>query len=49
MEYDFVKGSAEFLNRHIREVLADEHKEMEVTFVTYSHYCDVEDIYSAAY
>lgn len=49
MEYDFVKGAAEFLNRHIREVLENEHKDMEMTFVTYSHYCDVEDIYSAAY
>lgn len=49
MEYDFVKGAAEFLNRHIREVLANEYKDMEVTFVTYSHYCEVEDIYSATY
>lgn len=49
MEYDFVKGAAEFLNRHIRDVLETEHGEMEKVFVTYSHYCDVEDIYSAAY
>ncbi len=49
MEYDFVKGAAEFLNRHISEVLENEHNDMEITFVTYSHYCDVEDIYSAAY
>lgn len=49
MEYDFIKGAAEFLNRHIREVLEEEYKEMEKVFVTYSHYCDMEDIYSAAY
>ncbi len=49
MEYDFVKGAAEFLNRHIRETLNHEYADMEKIFVTYSHYCDVEDIYSAAY
>lgn len=49
MEYDFIKGAAEFLNRHIREVLETEYTGMEMTFVTYSHYCDVEDIYCAAY
>jgi len=49
MEYDFVKGAAEFLNRHIREVLEKEYKSMKIEFVTYSHYCDVEDINSAAY
>lgn len=49
MEYDFIKGAAEFLNFHIREMLEKEYKDMEITFVTYSHYCDVEDIDSAAY
>ena len=49
MEYDFIKGAAEFLNRHIRGVLEGEYSDMEKIFVTYSHYCEVEDIYSAAY
>ena len=44
MEYDFVKGVAEFLNRHIRNALENEFKNMEITFITFSHYCDVEDI-----
>lgn len=48
MEYDFVKGAAEFLNRHIRDALENEFKNMELMFVTYSHYCDVEDIYRGA-
>lgn len=49
MEYDFIKGAAEFLNRHIRNVLKNEYKDMELEFITYSHYCDVEDINSAKY
>ena len=49
MEYDFIKGAAEFLNRYTREVLKQEYKDMELEFITYSHYCDMEDINSAAY
>lgn len=49
MEYDFVKGAAEFLNYHIRSVLREQYGDSNITFVTYSHYCDTEDINRAAY
>ena len=48
MEYDFLKGYAGVLNRQIQDVLFNELKEMNINFVTYSHYCDVDDINSAA-
>ena len=49
MEYDFVRGMADFLNRHIQHVLSTDFREMELEFVTYSHYTDREDMASAAY
>ena len=49
MEYDFIKGASEYLNQHIRGVLEREYGDCRITFVTYSHYCETEDIYGAAY
>lgn len=42
MEYSFVKSQADRLNHHIREVLENEHSDMNINFVTYSHYMEVE-------
>ncbi|MCR5792852.1 MAG: aldolase catalytic domain-containing protein [Lachnospiraceae bacterium] len=49
MEYDFVKKSAIYLNRHVQHALESEFNDMEVSFITYSHYTDVLDMDSAAY
>ena len=49
MEYDFVKGAAHVLNQHIQRKLSSDFGDMEIHFVTYSHYCDIEDVNRAAY
>lgn len=49
MEYYFVKDAASHLNRHIRDVIHEEHKDMQIEFLTYSHYTDEDDCYSAAF
>ena len=49
MEYDFVKSAATYLNLHIRDVLGDEFMEMGIEFITYSHYCDIEDCNNATF
>ena len=43
MEYSFVKSYAARLNFHIREVLSTEYKDMNISFITYSHYMESED------
>lgn len=43
MEYSFVKSNAARLNFHIKEVLAREYGDMNITFITYSHYVETED------
>lgn len=49
MEYDFVKRAAKYLNRHIRDVLCNEFKDMHIDFITFSHYAEAEDVNSAAF
>ncbi len=49
MEYSFVKAEARHLNRHIREVVNKLQETMEINFITYSHYMDVEDSHDAAF
>lgn len=48
-EYDFVKKAAVYLNCHVQHVLESEFGDMDIEFVTYSHYTDVVDMDSAAY
>ena len=49
MEYDFLKGEANALNKHIQSIIFNKLKDIHVNFITYSHYCDIEDSDSAAY
>lgn len=49
MEYSFVKAEARQLNKHIREVITETYSDMNIEFVTYSHYMDVEDSHDAAF
>ena len=47
MEYEFVKHEAEYLNRHIRTMLSGKYANMQVSFITYSHYSQEDSIMSA--
>ena len=38
MEYSFVKTEAIRMNRHIKGVIEDMRKDMNISFITYSHY-----------
>ncbi len=49
MEYSFVKAEARHLNHHIREVINETYKHIDIRFITYSHYMDVEDSYDAGF
>lgn len=49
MEYDFVKRAAAHLNQHIRKVILEEYRDMNIDFITYSHYTEIEDIDSAGF
>ncbi len=49
MEYSFVKQEARHLNYHIREVINETYRDMNIYFITYSHYMDIEDSYDAAF
>lgn len=49
MEYDFVKQAAAHLNCHIRRVITEEYGDMNIDFITYSHYTEIEDIDSARF
>lgn len=49
MEYDFVKGAAFVLNSSVQKKIRTEFGGMDITFVTYSHYTEIEDIDSATY
>lgn len=40
MEYSFVKNYALRLNYHIRDVLATQYRDMAISFITSSHYCE---------
>ena len=44
MEYDFVKNKAHYLNSHIKDILADFKKDMDINFITYSKYNVIVDI-----
>lgn len=49
MEYQFVKKVARHLNSHIRELLRTDFKDMNVEFVTYSHYAAEDDVNSGGF
>lgn len=49
MEYAFVKENARHLNHHIREVINEGYTDMNIEFITYSHYMDKEDSHDAAF
>lgn len=49
MEYDFVKRAAAHLNDHIRSVITEEFGDMDIDFITYSHYAETEDVDSAMF
>lgn len=48
MEYQFVKDEAGYLNSHIKEILEYMSDELQVEFITYSHYLDEVDIHLAS-
>lgn len=49
MEYGFIKSMANNLNKKIRNTLSSEYNDMEIEFVTYSHYMHQDDINNAAF
>jgi hypothetical protein len=49
MEYGFIKAEARHLNHHIRDTIAERYADMNIEFVTYSHYTEIEDCYDAGF
>lgn len=49
MEYSFIKGQANYLNEHIRDLLCSDQLGIRVQFLTYSHYTEREDCYSGSF
>ena len=49
MEYDFVKGDATVLNRQIQSLLNTEFKDLNIDFITYSEYTNIDDINSGSF
>lgn len=49
MEYSFIKAEAYQLNTYIRDVLNSSYKDIDIQFLTYSHYTEKEDCYSGAF
>lgn len=49
MEYDFVKDAARYLNSHIRDVVSEMRKHMEIIFLTYSRYDEMEEEHESAF
>lgn len=49
MEYSFIKEEAYSLNVYIRDVLNSDYKDLDIRFLTYSHYTEEEDCYSGAF
>lgn len=49
MEYSFVRDEAHRLNRQIRRVMEGALSDMELNFITYSHYTDADDSFDAAF
>lgn len=48
MEYSFIRNQANQMNSHIREVLEKEYADMELNFLTFSRYTEMQDKYSGA-
>ncbi len=48
MEYNFVKPNASYLNRHMKERIAEFRESMNISFITYSAYDAEENIYGAS-
>ena len=48
MEYFFVKQAASHLNTHMKEAIAEFRKSIDIQFITYSSYDEVEDINGAS-
>ena len=40
MAYDFVREKADILNRQVKDFLAGEGRDLQVAFVTKSHYAE---------
>lgn len=49
MEYGFVKKEARNLNKRIRDYIQEEHGEMDIQFITYSRYTELEDYHGEAF
>lgn len=49
MEYSFLKEEAYQLNSYIKDVLNSEYKDIQIDFLTYSHYTEEDDCYSGAF
>ena len=49
MEYYFVKKEASNLNQHMRESIYEYRRTMNINFLTFSLYDQVEDVNSAAF
>ena len=49
MEYPFVKEEAYGLNTYIKQALNSTFKDMDIQFLTYSHYTEEEDSYSGRF
>lgn len=47
-EYDFVKTSAKLLNHYVQNALQKDFADLDIDFVTYSHYNEILDVISAA-
>ena len=45
MEYDYIKREARQLNRHVKDVI--DNNQINIDFITYSHYSEDGDIYAA--
>lgn len=49
MEYSFVKEEAYKLNTYVKDVLNSEYKELNIQFLTYSHYTEEENCYRGTF
>ncbi len=49
MEYHFVKDASRYLNSHIRNTVNEMRKEMDIHFLTYSRYDEMEETHEAAF
>jgi len=49
MEYHFVKTATSYLNSHVREQIKNFRETMNINFITYTHYDEVEDDHEAVF